>query len=81
MQSGHSGIEKQTGNDQRRRPFARQPRNRGEDPQQLRHDSNMKTGDGEEMQRSRLLERLFDVFRRLMPQAKRDSAEKILDLR
>ena len=40
----------------------------------------METGNCEKVQRAGLLEWFFDVLRRLVPQTKHNSAEKILDL-
>src|SRR5205814_9276352 len=57
------------------------PRPRRENPEKACHDSNMQTGHGEQMKRTRLLKRLFDVLRRLMAQTENNAAQKILYLR
>ena len=81
MQTGDGGVKKQQRNDERCRPFSGKPGHRRENPQKARHDSNMQTGHGEQMKRTRLLKRLFDVLRRLMAQTENNAAQKILHLR
>src|SRR2546430_3155235 len=53
-------LKKQQRNDERCRPFSGKPGHRRENPQKARHDSNMQTGHGEQMKRTRLLKRLLD---------------------
>ncbi len=81
MQSRHCGVKKKRGNNERGRPFARQPRDRGQHPQECRDNSYVETSDSEKVKRSGLLERFLDVFRCLVPESKHDSTEKILHLR
>jgi len=81
MQAGDGGIKKQERNDERGRPFSGKPSHHREDPQKARHNSNMQTGNGEQVERARLLKRLLDVLRRLMAQTENNAAQKILHVR
>ena len=76
MEAGDGRVEKEAGNDERRRGGARQPDERGHDPEQLRDDADMQSGDGEKMERAGLLERLLDVVRRFVPQAERHPVDE-----
>jgi hypothetical protein len=80
VQSGHGCVKEEGGNDQRAGHFSRQPRHHGHNPEQLRENANVKSGDGEEMQRPGFLKRLFNVFGRLVAQSQHDPAEKTLDV-
>src|SRR6266705_6660892 len=81
VQSGDRCIKKQKRNDERRRQFPGKPRHHRKDPQKARHNSNMKTSNGEQVERARLLKRLLNVLRRLMAQTENNAAQKILHVR
>src|ERR1700737_1475777 len=81
MQTCDGGIKKQKRNDYYCRPFSGKPGHHREDPQKTRHDSDVQTSNGEKMNRSSLLKRFFDVFRRLMAQPENNAAQEILHLR
>ncbi len=46
MKTGDRRVEKETGNDERGRGRAREAQERSQNPEQLRDDADMQTGDG-----------------------------------
>src|SRR4029077_15203604 len=80
VQTRDGGVKKQKWNNNRRRPFSRQPSDHRQGPKQARHDSDVQTSHREEVKRACLLKRFFDVLWSLMAQAQRDDAQKILHL-
>ncbi len=81
METGDSRVKEETGNDERCRRRPRQAEERSQDPEKLRDDGHMQTGDGKEMQGSALLKGLLDVVRRLVPEAERHAVDQRRHLR
>src|SRR6267378_8139933 len=81
MQSRDCGVEEEQRYDERSRPFARESCDHCQHPQQGGNNSHVQASDSEKVKSAGLLKWFLDVFRCLVPEAKHDSAEKILHLR
>src|SRR6478672_7319321 len=81
MQAGNRRVKEQRRDDERSCPLSRQTRHSRKNPEQSRHDSDMQTGDREQMQRAGLLEWLFDVVRRLMAESQDHAVDRAGDIR
>ena len=60
METGDRRVKKETRNDERRRGRARKAQERSENPEQLRDDTDVQTGDGKKMQCAGLLKWILD---------------------